>query len=78
MSDSESPASITERAAEPALEELRARSGGAYAAAAAVLERALRDDTLTAHLTPKALGTLATELLAALPANATADDDADR
>jgi hypothetical protein len=76
MSDSGSPQnpvasagaalSIAERAAEPVLTDLRA----AHRGAAEVLARALRDQTLSAHLTPKAVSALATELLASLAAPA--------
>jgi hypothetical protein len=78
MSDPGSPASIIQRAAEPVLADLRGhgeggREHGAYPAAADVLERSLHDGTLSGHLTPKSLATLASELLDSLPAVQPAD-----
>jgi len=66
--------SILAHAAEPVLAALRASAPDSndpghpgYPATADTLARALRDGTLSSHLTPKALGALAAELLDSLP-----------
>lgn len=64
--------SMVERAAEAVLADL----GSRYPAAGGVLTRALRDGTLAGHLTAKALGGIASDLLESLPATAS-DDHAD-